>query len=92
MKTAFLFFFGLIAILSAFYLINPTELQLSSFNQVFAQSEDKNKNFDDATTIHSSETITSEKTSINKNLEKNNNPYPAQNPRLLSKSGRTISK
>ena len=71
MKSGFLFFFGFIAILSAFYLINPTELQLSSFNQVFAQSEDKNKNFDNARTIHSSETITNEKTRINNIQEKN---------------------
>jgi len=71
MKSAFLFFFGLIAILSAFYLINPTELQLSSFNQVFAQSEGKNKNFGDAITIHSSETNTNEKTRINNIQEKN---------------------
>ncbi len=71
MKMTFLFFLGLIAILSTFYIINPTELQLSSFSQVFAQSEDKNNNFDDAKTIHSSQTITSEKTRINNIQEKN---------------------
>jgi len=71
MKSLILFFLGLFTILSAFYLINPTELQLSSFNQVFAQSEDRTKNFDDAKTIHSSQTITSEKTRINIIQEKN---------------------
>ena len=65
MKILILFFLGFIAILSTFYIISPTEFQLSSFNQVFAQSEDKNKNFDDAITTHSSETDTSEKTKEN---------------------------
>jgi len=71
MKSLILFFLGLITISSSFYLINPTELQLSSFYQVFAQSEDRTKNFDDAITIHSSETISSEKTRINIIQEKN---------------------
>ncbi len=70
MKSSLLFFLGLITILfSAVYLINPSEFQISNFNQVFAQPEDKNKNFDDALTIHSSETVTHE-TKNNSNREK----------------------
>jgi len=62
MKSSYLFFLGLIAVLlSALFLINPMEFQISNFNQVFAQSEEKNKNFDDAITSHSSGTITGEK-------------------------------
>ena len=56
MKSLILFLLGLMVILSAFYLINPTELQISSFNQVFAESEDKN--FRDAKTTYSSDTAT----------------------------------
>jgi len=75
MKFLFLFFIGLITVfLSGFYLINPTDFQISNFNQVFAQSEEKNKNFDKALTTHSSETLSKEKTkkdnSKNKNFDK----------------------
>ena len=69
MKILILFFLGFIAILSTFYIISPTEFQLSSFNQVFAQSEDKNKNFDDAKTTYSSDTTTKENNGENKNFD-----------------------
>jgi len=72
MKFLFLFFIGLITVLlSGFYLINPTEIQISNFNQVFAQSEDKNKNFDKAITTHSSETLSKEKTKKDNSKNKN---------------------
>ena len=72
MKFLFLFFIGLITVfLSGFYLINPTEFQISNFNQVFAQSEEKNKNFDQAITTHSSKTLTGEKTKKDNSKNKN---------------------
>ncbi len=72
MKLSFLFFIGLIAVLlSAFYIINPNEFQISNFNEVFAQSEGKNKNFEDAKTIHSSETNTNLKSANNNSQVKN---------------------
>jgi len=71
MKSSYLFLLGLMGILlSTFYLIGPTEFQISNFNQVFAQSEDKNKSFDDAITTLSSATETSEKTKKNNTQEK----------------------
>jgi len=71
MNSLFLFFLGLtVILLSAFFIINPAEFQISNFNQVFAQSEGKIKNFDDAKTTHSSETSTRE-TKNNTAQEKN---------------------
>jgi len=41
-----------------------------NFNEVFAQSEGKNKNFKDGATIHSSETSAKIKTKVNNSQEK----------------------
>jgi hypothetical protein len=70
MKISVLFFIGLTAaILSIFYIITPADFQTFNFNEVFAQSEGKNKNFEDAKTIHSSETNTN-LNSTNNNSQK----------------------
>jgi len=72
MKFLFLFFIGLITVfLSGFYLIHPTEIQISNFNQVFAQSEEKNKNFDEAITTHSSDTAIRDKSKDDNGKNKN---------------------
>ena len=56
MKFSIYLFFSLIAVLSGFYLISSSEFQISNFNQVFAQSEENNKNFVNTIITHSSKT------------------------------------
>jgi len=71
MKFSIYLFFGLIAVLSGFYLISPSEFQISNFNQVFAQSEDKNNNFEDIIITQSSKTTTNEKIKDNDGENRN---------------------
>jgi hypothetical protein len=72
MKFSNLFFVGLTAaILSIFCIITPADFQTFNFNEAFAQSEGKNKNFEDAKTIHSSETSTNLNSTDNNSQKKN---------------------
>jgi len=84
MKSFFLIFLGLIGVLlSAFYIFDPAEFQISNYPQVFAQSEGNNKNFEDAKTSHSSET------SITLNTKENNSMAKIFGESILSPSSDT---
>jgi hypothetical protein len=70
MKYLFLLVGIITVILSTFYIIVPDNFQILNINDVFAQSDGKNKNFENGKTTSSSETSSNLKTK-NKNLQEN---------------------
>ena len=65
MRLSFFALFGIITVTLAAFFMTTDYFQISIFNEVFAKSEEKNKNFEDEIITQSSDTSTKQKTKSN---------------------------